>query len=348
MYPTSGNLFARAKRSRVHDIDMRVTLSDNRSFTLDDFPTLVDGGVNVQEGAARRTCSMTWGLVDRNRVLDLVLQDSGARFEPKLYGIPLGHFYIKDTFIDEPGDHANLRVSLDDRSMLIAERRTITPMSFFGRPFEVVVAMMDYVGVPVKLRMDVGLAGSGWVPSLYTYDVDTDLWGAAQEVLKPVGLQLYFDIYGNLILEPIPKYATISAVDITDYVLGKQTTLGKQMTNHLVMMVENDNQIPFRVDVYDTNPSASSAVGPRGDLPMLVRARGLPDKIAAYDAAYRIFGTMKGRQQTDVFSIFQLPIWELHDVFEVSERLYVVKQISYSLVYSRPTYVTSRLGPTNA
>src|SRR5688572_569629 len=254
MYPVSGEVIRKALTSERHALTLEVCLSSGRTYGLSDLMTLREGTVNVQEGDVRRTCNMTFINETVTWNMQRVLDDPLACFEPRLYGVPLGRFYIKDEFIDAPGGYQQVRLNLEDKAGLIAQRKTTKPVSYHGRAYEIAIQMMADIRVPVFVQQGVG-DSDAWAPFLVALDTDSDLWAAAQEVLKPVGLEMYFDIYGQAVLKQVPKPTQSASFDISNYRLHRQTSKGRVKINHLIYMVENDDTPPFRVDVYDPNPA---------------------------------------------------------------------------------------------
>lgn len=125
------------------------------------------------------------------------------------------------------------------------------------------------------------LATNLTVSPTQVYDAGSDPWEACQTLAVSLGADLYFDIYGNVVLAPPPDIQSLTSADF-EYIEGQNNTmlgLEKYFSdepgyNGVVVIGESpgDELPPVTATAWDNDPtSLTYHLGPYGEVPMFIQ-----------------------------------------------------------------------------
>lgn len=208
MYPISEQLSEALRYSYSSACTVQVWYDGHLVDTL----PVVDGSVSIDRTASiRRQCTITIG--DPSFVplyADSPIAPYGA--ELKIFvgvrfmdgsdeQVPLGVFRIQD--VDWSEDQGSLpTVKAFDRSKAIDDAKLLMPYDASGRSGK---AVLTYL-VSSVIDADVLISDTLRDYTLPGGSVfDSDRWSAVQSIANGMGADVYFDVYGNCIVTPIPE-----------------------------------------------------------------------------------------------------------------------------------------------
>ncbi len=207
MFPVSQTFLDELRAGYKQDVTAELWFNGSFIQTL----PVSDGTVTVNRSASiRRTCELT--IPDPSFVPQYAnspLSPYGAELHVSsgiLYPdgskelCPLGVFRIDSVDWDEASG-AIPHVSCSDRSATLTDAKLIIPRDLGGHGaidaiFKLVTEIID-VDVNVDLSLvDVLLPGG----TIY----DTDRWGTIQKIASALGADVFFDVFGNLVIIAVP------------------------------------------------------------------------------------------------------------------------------------------------
>lgn len=159
------------------------------------------------------------------------------------------------------------------------------------------------------------------------YDAGSDPWEACQNLALSLGADLYFDIYGNVVISPPPDIQSLTAADFS-YIEGEGSTmLGVEKLfsdepgyNGVVVIGESpgDELPPVTATAWDADPaSLTYHLGPYGEVPMFIQDQVVKTTEEAQAVANATLGAILGFvSQLSVDAIVN-PAYECGDVVRV-------------------------------
>ena len=192
--------------------------------------------------------------------------------------VPLGVFRIARSQFAESTGNAGVRISLDlyDRSRVVARDRFINPYSIpegtnlltaikliMARTFPEV--SYDAITTPLVTTAPI------------VYDTQDDPWTAMTDLATSMGCEIYFDVYGNVVVAPPTDIDAMPAPDFT-YIEGAGCTMtdlsleysDEPGFNGFIVTGEShsDEEPPVRAQAWDMDPASPTyRYGPYGEVP---------------------------------------------------------------------------------
>jgi len=292
------------------------------------------------DSGIRRRCHVVFQTKTPSPQFLKLLEDDNARWQVYL-GIdtlePMGLYFLRDLAIDETGQNTGYRVSLQDESALVAERKTTQAYTFSNDLIDVCKTLLSLSGRALNFT---GLNSIDVQLSNYFVDFDKDPVAAVQQLLEGYGYEMLMDLTGNCMFRAIPgEPSNTKSPDISDITLLKQINKQRRSANHIIVTSDGIS----RGDWYDLNPASPTYVyGPYGDVPETFSVSDLLSNEACLKAAERISYKKFARQATHTFAAIQIPKVELGDGWTYDGMRYTADQLAFSLIHSRPMYLTGR------
>jgi hypothetical protein len=314
-----------------------------------DGPVVFDTGSNnipVDVNATSFTASTGQTVtINRSGVSPLIIMPLTVDVIEEL--VPQGKFYVKDTPIDEPGSYITYRLSLQDASLPVGERRTTVARTYSGDITDVVISIIDNTGFETIFRH----VSTGIIVTNYLVDIDQDPWDVCYKLLENVGFEFFFDVAGQCVIRPVTDIGTntLNSLDLSTCVLSKQSTLSRRAVNHIIVL-STDNRpdsIPVRGEAFDNDPSSPAYYAIHTDVPKIFRLSGITSQEQATLMAEKLGIYHFRRSESIMFATLSYPVLEVNDPFMVKGETYLADQISVPLAVARPMYVTSHKGPSN-
>lgn len=300
-----------------------------------------DGNVNVDKRSSnRRRCDVTLhttSLVPTD--VDDVLHPVANR-ELRLYRgiaydtddvelVPLGRFGIEDVDVEDTGEELSIRVKGFDKSKDV-QRRRFTGAYVIARGTNYAVAIRELINT-VMPGLTYNFPVVDFVTPQMVFGLDGwsgggDVWEKASEMAASIGMELFFDANGALVLRPEPD-PTVDPV-VAEYEEGPKSTLlhvsrgisRENVYNHVVAYggQNSDADTPVRVDAYDNNPSSPTYyLGPFGDVPFFFRSTFVLTTAQAQAVADAQLRKLLGTPETIQFISIVNPAHEVGDSVRV-------------------------------
>lgn len=301
-----------------HTITAAVDVLDTRGVVIassrpesDPRLAVVDGEVQVDRGAnVRRTLSGLTIVVDDPRVLPLRAADilsvvSGNELRPYrgiVYAdgteelMPLGVFGIADAPLEDDPRSFEVTVTGFDRSRRVARNR-------WDGVFQIPLGTNVITAGQMLLRDRMPgivfktLASTAHVTPALTFDESTqDPWAEVVKVFSSAGLEVYFDVEGECVIddEPDPndpgnqKVATYADGSSGFNLLGiNRASSNEQVYNGVIVTGEaTSNATPVRAVAWDDDPgSPTYYLGPYGKVPYFMTSQFISTEAQALAAA---------------------------------------------------------------
>ena len=159
------------------------------------------------------------------------------------------------------------------------------------------------------------------------YDAGSDPWEACQNLALSLGADLYFDIYGNVVISPPPDIQSLTAADF-EYVEGESgTMLGLEKYfsdepgyNGVVVIGESpgDDLPPVTATAWDDDPaSLTYHLGPYGEVPMFVQDQLVKTEQEAQAVANAVLSAILGFVSQVSLDTIVNPAFECGDVVRI-------------------------------
>lgn len=218
--------------------------------------------------------------------------------------VPLGVFRIDETEVADTGDTLQIRVTGLDRAARIIDAR-------FEEPYQV-AAGTNYPQAILETIRDAYpdlayqfAANSLTTPRLVAEE-GADRWEFCQQMATAIGMDLFFDGAGTLILRPAAQVGVSSPVwDIKEGDQGVLISAARRWSrqgafNRVIATGENTGEgAPVRGVATDLNPlSATYYYGPFGRVPRFYASQFITTTTQAEDAARAILSRELGTTQS--------------------------------------------------
>lgn len=238
--------------------------------------------------ANRRTCSLA--IVDDGTLLPLDAKTSpltpvaneivlarGIRFvDGTAELVPQGIFGIQEANEARSPAGPIVTITGTDRSkrldVILTHHLTFAAGSNFGT---IISALADASGVVYTKSYDVTVTTATSPKVLFA--VGDNIWEKIQDIAASLGCWAYFDVLGNLVVEPVPDPSTAEAewiyaagaqavFDDTTRALTLEDGSAKAYSHAIVQSNVHTKTAPLRSDAFDTDPSSPTYyLGPFGD-----------------------------------------------------------------------------------
>lgn len=159
------------------------------------------------------------------------------------------------------------------------------------------------------------------------YDAGSDPWEACLNLALSLGADLYFDIYGNVVISPPPDIQSLTSADFR-YVEGENSTmLGVEKLfsdepgyNGVVVIGESpgDELPPVTATAWDNDPtSLTYHLGPYGEVPMFIQDQVVKTEQEAQAVANATLNVILGFINQITIDAVVNPAFECGDVVQV-------------------------------
>ena len=226
------------------------------------------------------------------------------------------------------GANNTLTITMDayDLSRTVSRDKFTSPYTI-SQGTNIITAIQDILSRTFPdLNYDV-MGTNLTVTPTQVFDAGSDPWEAAQTLAQSLGADLYFDIYGNVVISPPPDIQSLTSADFT-YVEGESSTLlglekyysDEPGYNGVVVIGESpgDELPPVTATVWDSDPtSLTYHLGPYGEVPMFIQDQNVKTTEAAQAVANAVLSSILGFiSQLSVDGIVN-PAYECGDVVRV-------------------------------
>lgn len=277
-----------------HVVDFHARVFNRDGTVLEGSDLILSGSVSVDWNAKhRRSCTLALNpelLGDLREIspygneiqvwrgMDL---GGGAYDQPFLEDFwyqSLGVFRLSDNDIDDDGA-ASTSITGYDRSRAVSRAKFTAPY-VIGANTNYVTAIVALVQdrLPSLQASEINAATTAEVTPLITLDPEMDPWEEAQRMGTAVGMEVFFDPDGTLIVQPekntggdTPVWTYSEGVD--SVLLGVSRRISDDPGYNGVVMTAESTTLatPLRSEVWDTDPqSPTYYLGPYGKVPKFV------------------------------------------------------------------------------
>jgi hypothetical protein len=344
MYRLSGRDVNQAAYAHRHQVAIVAHLSLGSEMTLTDLPPLTDGTINFVDSGIRRRCNLTFETQTPSRRFLRMLDDDETKYSVYL-GIdtlqPMGVYYLRDLAIDDTGESRNYRLSLQDESAVMAERKTARARVYNGDVVSVVESILRDTGRSLTFTGETSL---GITLQNYLVDFGKDPVATCEQLLESYGYEVLMDLVGNCVIRQIPgEPSNAMTTSIDPIILHQQIVQARRRTNHIIVTSTPLDGGQVRGEIFDMNPdSPTFAFGRYGDVPETFTVNGLRSDAECERVAERISYRLFQREATHTYSIIQIPKLDLGDGYTARGMRYTADRLAFSVVAARPMYVTGR------
>jgi hypothetical protein len=255
--------------------------------------------------------------------------------------IPLGIFAMTSVEPTFSGNNFTIAVQGSDRGYTVGLRTLTSPISF-AAGISVASAMTTLIGglMPNGAQLVMNSAAYSATMVATTLNMGDNPWTDAVQLAQNIGMQLYFDLYGNCQLQPVPDPTTVSASFGFNYgngsmIQGAARNLTQQgdsgpISNDFYMIYEgtgttaSDNP-PVQGRAFDNNPQSPMYIyGPFGDVPSFVYTSVLQTQTDADAAAQQLLSLSEGQADGLTLTTQPVPFLDGYDVVSVDiPKMYV-------------------------
>lgn len=319
--PVSARLLAEIRRSHEVFSYVEVTGPNNQTHIL----LTTDG--NVQEDRTadiRRRCTIncvdpTGELTPKS--VEALLTPFGTEIRPyrgvryaetkEVEVVPLGVFRLSKVTVDDtPGGSSGSTGGTPGIVLEGYDRSRTVKRDKFTSPWVVAAATNVITAIQAIVartfdNIDYDAIDTTVVtPSALTYDVDSDPWSACNELAMSIGCEVFFDVYGRLVITPPMDIDALPSPDF-DYVEGQNCSMldlnvmysDDPGYNGVVLSADqpDDATAPIRAVVWDEEPSSPTYhLGAYGEVPAVITDSVVTTQDQANTAAAAYLATLLG------------------------------------------------------
>lgn len=266
--------------------------------------------------------------------------------------VALGTFPIQRSYID--GVSLVTDVTCEDRSRLVSDAR-------FEDDYQIPAGMNVIEAVEAVITAGVDgleylLPSTSEVTGLLTFTSQDDRWLAAQGMVRPLGMELFFDGLGRVNMRPTPTFADDPVKTIREGEGGNLVSIGIELDrteayNRVVAFSSNAAiDPPVRGVATDEDPSSPTYYfGPFGKKPQFYSSPFIATQDQADSAAASILADELGVASGLSFSAVPDPRLECGDVvlfqraaLEVDDA-HIVETLTIGLGPESPMFGTTRV-----
>ena len=339
MYPITDRFKRAIKRSHV--ISTHVQVLDQNWSVLHDNLLVTQGNVSVNgNNANRRSCSVSVvdpkGELTPKEATDLLHPVASNRF--RLWRgveyapgdseeVSLGVFDIYDCDTIDSGENMVTQLRAFDFSKRIQRARLERNYSVsMGTRYDTAIAnLVNFAWSGVDLAFDdVDILTPDLVFGASGDQVGGDPWKYAQDMAAAVGHELFFDIQGFCVLQPVPSH---DDPEVWEYAEGSEATMlhltkriRKENTyNKVIATGENSgSDNPVRGEAIDDDPTSPTYYyGPYGTVPTFFRSSYIRTTEQAQQVAEARLRQVKGATESIQITATPNPAHEVGDTVRV-------------------------------
>lgn len=226
------------------------------------------------------------------------------------------------------GTQGSLTITIDayDLSRTVSRDKFTSPY-IIPQGTNVITAIQDILARTFPdLSYDV-MGTNLTVTPTQVYDAGSDPWEACLNLALSLGADLYFDIYGSVIISPPPDIQSLTSADF-EYIEGEGTTmLGVEKFfsdepgyNGVVVIGESpgDELPPVTATVWDSDPtSLTYHLGPYGEVPLFIQDQVVKTEQEAQAVANATLNAILGFIDQITVDAAVNPAFECGDVVRV-------------------------------
>jgi hypothetical protein len=355
MYPASAALKSAILKDHIVVAKAEVWTSDQFLTTLN----IASGSVSIDANSAvRRTCSVE--LTTSRDVTNLVPSNDfdlltpfgnelrlfrGVQFiDGSVEYVPLGVFVITDVDISDQNDGVSIKVTGEDRSIIVTRSKWLEPYQMVSGTLEAGISNLlksRYADVIIAFPTTGITIGQVVLGT----DNDNDPWKDAVQICELVGYDLYFDATGTAVMNRFPildgsvVVKKFSETDGTTLTSIDRSISTKETFNGIIYIVEGTQvSTPVRVTVWDEDTTSPTyRFGKFGQVPKVIKSNLLSTSDQAITAARALLNTYIGAQENIKWDAIVDPTLEAQDVVYIKtigskiDRLVIIDSISIPL-----------------
>jgi hypothetical protein len=259
---------------------------------------------------------------------------------------PIIRMGISDIDIDDSGEGLSIRINGYDRARRCSRAKMTEDYHIAaGTNAGTAIEQLILSRVPGIQTL---FSPTNYLTPNITLNVGDDPWEKAQKMAAAIGMELYFDPMGVLILRQIPD--PLNAEIVWTYAEGDEAMIlytNKRYTdddayNHWIIIGESSAGAPVRGEAVDDNPTSGTYyLGPYGDVPDVIRTTLVTTETQAQIMANGRKNGELGRADRVHFNTIVNPGHEIGDVIQITrgkskiDARYVMQQFSIPMVPSR-------------
>lgn len=248
---------------------------------------------------------------------------------------------------------AGVRVSGKDRAAAIADARFLIPYTVEAgqNACDAIRALVDD-GVPGLTWV---ISPTGHVTTDVVYPEMSDRLDAAIEMAAAIGYELFFDGYGQAVLQPEPSPSEEPVADLVEGEAGVLVSVSKRWSrdggyNAVIASGENSSLVlPVRGEAYDLDPASPTYwLGPYGKVPRWYSNPNLATDDQAEGAALAVLQRELGVSEAVNLGAVPNPTLEPGDVVLVTraqlgiDRTHVIDRVTIPLDVTTPMSASTR------
>jgi len=192
----------------------------------------------------------------------------------------MGVFRIAEVDVDDAGNQVTITINAYDRSKQI-QRQALTDIYTIAAGTNYGQAIQGLLSNRMP-SLTFNMSPTSETTPLIVLDINQDPWQAASDMANAIGMDLFFDENGIVVMRPIPDPTTLaSSWTYTDgqnsmIIELKNTYTAKKVYNHIIVTGEtvSSKVAPVSASASDTNPNSPTYVnGPFGDIPLFIKSK---------------------------------------------------------------------------
>lgn len=241
---------------------------------------------------------------------------------------PQGVFTISDIGVKQRSAELTLDVTLHDRSMLISDNKWTAPYNI-AKNTNYATAIINLITNRAKgFTPTFNFEATASVTPPMTFGTSDDPWDAALKLAEAIGMELFFDEVGVLVLRTIPDPAIMPVVkylkeDENGVVVGEiDRNLNKREARSGVIVRGSAPWMiyPVSASVWDEDPlSATYRYGPMGEVPEQIEDAAVTNSTMALTAATAKFNKIVGVLEDISFGMLVDPRLDASDIVEIDQ-----------------------------
>jgi hypothetical protein len=241
---------------------------------------------------------------------------------------PQGVFTISDLGVKQRGEELTLDVTMHDRSMLVSDNKWTAPYNI-SKNTNYATAIQGIITNRAKgFTPTFNFEETSSVTPPMSFGPSDDPWEAAEKLAEAIGMELFFDEQGVLVLRTIPDPAIMPVSkylkeDENGVVVGEiDRTLNKREARSGVIVRGSAPWMiyPVSASVWDEDPlSATYRYGPMGEVPEQIEDAAVTNSTMALTAATAKFNKIVGVLEDISFGMLVDPRLDASDIIEIDQ-----------------------------
>lgn len=268
--------------------------------------------------------------------------------------IELGVLGIASVRIDDSGDGYNLRIDSYDRARKVQRAAMPKDWHTVNNTYvtDEIQRILEYRLPSVKCNFP----DIDYLTTRHLLAQGEDPWKYCRQLAAAIGYDLYFDRFGEVVLENVsedpedPVWTFEDDVDLSTLIYIFKQYTDEKSYSRVVVTGESSSGNPVRAEAIDDDPfSATYIYGDFGDVPYFYTSSLIKTSAQASQAAYRQLFKTVGFTEVLELLVGPNPILELGDLIAVNRTKsstvgnYIISKITVPLIYERGMNISGRL-----